>query len=66
MNTKQRIQQIDNAQRELTALKERFVKDEGWHTEHIMEPRGVVAYWCRDEHAVRDIDDVIEMIEGEL
>ena len=57
---------IREQERELLSAKESFVKSNGWHKEEFQSLRCVETFWCKDEDAISDIDNVIDLIEKEI
>ena len=47
----------------LNALKVEFLLQHGWHKETFQGLKRPEVYWCKDEYAISDIDDVIYLIE---
>ena len=60
------INQVREAEFELIKLKQNFAKSNGWHKEEHQGFKGVEVYWCKDDVAISDIDDVIDLIEQSL
>lgn len=57
------LERIRRLEDDLIEIKESFVKSEGWHKETFTRFRSEMVFWCKDEDAISDIDDVIKLIE---
>ncbi len=57
------LERIRRLEDDLIQIKESFVKSNGWHKETFTCDRD---FWCKDEDAISDIDDVIDLIEEGL